>query len=128
MKKVSERSFDIIVVPHFYRMVIFTQKLNTCSTIFSVPILGSFCYPSPFFHKALPRRAKGDYCPRRLLRMRLGRIVRRFCGQGERPHLFPGKSFLRGRPQLVLGTSATTTRPPEPCPQLYKLYKLSTFN
>ncbi len=40
-----------------------------------------------------------------MLRMRLRRIVHRFCGQAERPLLFPGKSFLRGRHQLVLLTS-----------------------
>ncbi|QJR22105.1 hypothetical protein BREVNS_1355 [Brevinematales bacterium NS] len=40
-------------------MVIFTQKLNTCSTIFSLSVLGYFFYPFSFFYEALPRGAKG---------------------------------------------------------------------
>ncbi|QJR22840.1 hypothetical protein BREVNS_2090 [Brevinematales bacterium NS] len=63
-----------------------------------------------------------------MLRMRLGRNMGRFCGPWENISLEKGKSFLRGRHCLVLGTSTTTTRLTEPCPQLYKLYKLSIFN
>jgi hypothetical protein len=77
--------------------------MNTCSTIFSFSVLGYFCYPFFFFHKVLPYGQRGR-CPRRMLRMRLGRTMGRFCGQGEKHPLLPGE---------VLPPWATSTRPPD---------------
>ncbi|QJR22151.1 hypothetical protein BREVNS_1401 [Brevinematales bacterium NS] len=72
-----------------------------------------FLLPIFLFSMKRSRAGQKGRCPRRMLRMRLGRKMGRFCGQIERPHLFPGKSFLRGRHCLALWTSATTTRPPD---------------
>ncbi|QJR22815.1 hypothetical protein BREVNS_2065 [Brevinematales bacterium NS] len=53
----------LFFVLHSYRMVIFTQKLNTCSTIFSLSVLGSFCYSSSLLSRSAPARGKRGFVP-----------------------------------------------------------------
>ncbi|QJR21581.1 hypothetical protein BREVNS_0831 [Brevinematales bacterium NS] len=69
--------------------------------LFSSKFLALFVTHFSFSTKRSCVEQKGR-CPRRMLRMRLGRIVCRFCGQGEKHPLLPGE---------VLPPWATLPRP-----------------